>query len=121
MNGPSDMLQQLLQSGALQQSAFTTQSRYNGLPLLSLAEAGGQSVNYVSRRFIPPTVSFATLQRHRVVQGERSDVIAGQLLGDPLYYWRLCDANQALRPEDLTATPGAFIKISLAPGIPGGR
>jgi hypothetical protein len=119
MTGPSDMLQQLLLSGALQQSAFSPQSRYYGLPVASLARPDGSTISYVTRRFIPPAVSFAVLQRHRVIQGERVDVLAGQALGDPLFYWRLCDANQALRPEDVTAKPGAFVNITLPSGIPG--
>ncbi len=120
MNSPSDLLQQLLQSGALQQSAFTPQSRYYGLPVIGATGAGGEVVNYVSRRFIPPTSAYATLQRHRVVQGERVDVVASQTLGDPLYYWRLCDANQALTAEDLTASPGTYINVTLPAGLPGG-
>lgn len=119
MNGPTDLLQQLLRSGALQQSSFTPQSRYHGLPVGSLVRPDGSSVSYVRRRFIAPASSFGVLQRHRVVQGERVDVLAGQAFGDPLYYWRLCDANQALRPEDVTSKTGAFINITLPPGVPG--
>jgi hypothetical protein len=119
MNGPSDMLQQLLQSGALQQSLFDQQSRYYRLRVASLATADGGTISYVSRRFIPRPESFAVLQRHRVIQGERVDVVAAQAYGDPLLYWRLCDANLALRPEDVTAKPGAFIYVTLASGIPG--
>jgi hypothetical protein len=60
------------------------------------------------------------MQRHRVTQGVRVDVLVAQAYGDPLYYWRLCDSNLAFRPEDVTAKAGAFINISLPPGIPGG-
>jgi hypothetical protein len=119
MSGPTDMLQQLLQSGALQQSAFTAQSRYYGLAVARITRPDGTTISYVGRRFIPPASSFAVLQRHRVLQGERVDVLAGQAYGDPLLYWRLCDANQALAPEDVTAKPGAFINITLQSGVPG--
>jgi hypothetical protein len=119
MNGPGDMLQQLLRSGALQQSPFDQQSRYYGLRTASLATTESGTISYVTRRFIPPPESFAVLQRHRVVQSERVDVVAAQAYGDPLLYWRLCDANLALRPEDVTAKPGAFINVTLASGIPG--
>ncbi len=120
MSGSTDLLQQLLQSGVLQQSAFTMQSRYYGLTVASLPAANGDTISYVTRRFIPQPQNYAVMQRHRVVQGERVDVIAAQSYGDSLYYWRLCDANLATRPEDVTATVGAFINISLPPGIPGG-
>ncbi len=115
----NDTLQALLQSGALQQSAFTTESRYYGLPVASFSMSDGREVRYVTRRFIPPPQRFAVLQRYRVVQGDRIDVVAGQVYGEPLFYWRICDANLALRPEDVTAIPGAFIRIALPAGIPG--
>lgn len=117
MSGPADLLQQLLQSGVLQQSAFSPQSRYLRLAVNSVFEG---TVNYVTRRFIPQPEEYAVMRRHRVMQGERVDVLAAQVYGDPLYYWRLCDANLASRPEDVTATIGAFINIALPPGIPGG-
>lgn len=119
MTGPADLLQQLLQSGAVQQSAFTPQSRYSGLRVASLATADGGAISYVGRRFIAQPENFAVLQRHRVIQGERVDLLAAQSYGDPLFYWRLCDANLALRPEDVTARPGVFINLTLPPGIPG--
>jgi hypothetical protein len=49
--------------------------------------------------------------------------VAAQYLGDPLAFWRLCDANGALQPEDLTANPGSTISIPLPAGVgtaPGG-
>jgi len=54
-----------------------------------------------------------------VVEGDRLDNIAAANLGDPLAFWRICDSNNAMRPEDLTATPGAAIRITLPQGIPG--
>jgi hypothetical protein len=86
----------------------------------SLTNASGETISYVTRRFLPQPENYALMQRHRVVQGERVDVVAAQCYGDPLTYWRLCDSNLAIRPEDVTAVTGAFINISLPPGIPGG-
>lgn len=79
----------------------------------------GTQVTYVSRRFIPPPQDFSLLQRYRVQQGDRVDVIAGAILGDPLSYWQICDANLALEPADVVAVPGAFISITLPAGVPG--
>ena len=45
--------------------------------------------------------------------------IAAQELGDSELFWRLCDANGALRPDELTAEPGRAIRITLPEGIPG--
>ena len=119
MTDPSTLLQQLFNAGAIGQPNFGPESRYYGLPLLSRSASGGGQVSYVSRRFIPPPGNFAVLQRYRVQQGDRVDVIAGSLLGNPLSYWQICDANLALQPADVTAAPGAFIVITLPAGVPG--
>jgi hypothetical protein len=117
---PSALLQQLFNSGAVSQQSYGPESRYYGLPLLSCATPGGGQVSYVSRRFIPPPGAFAQLQLYRVQQGDRVDVVAASLLGNPLSYWQLCDANLAVQPTDVTAEPGAFIVIPLPVGVPGG-
>ncbi len=54
-----------------------------------------------------------------VVEGDRVDNLAAQYLGDPELYWRLCDANGVMRPDDLTETAGAKVAITLPEGIPG--
>jgi len=59
------------------------------------------------------------LQWHRVTQGERLDNVTAKYLGDPEQFWRLCDANRALRPQELTETLGRRIAITLPEGIPG--
>jgi hypothetical protein len=66
---------------------------------------------------VPQPSTFATLQTVTVQYGDRIDRLAAQYLGDPLAFWRLCDANGALSPEDLTATPGATISIPLPAGV----
>jgi hypothetical protein len=62
----------------------------------------------------------AQLQQHTIGQVDRLDVMAAQYLGDPQLFWRICDANGAMRPEDLTATVGRVLRICLPAGIPGG-
>jgi hypothetical protein len=113
------MLQQLIQSGAVQLSGFTPESRYLGIGLATWATPQGEQVEYVRRRFIPPPERFALIQRYRVTQGDRIDVVAANVYGEPLFYWRICDANLAVDPNDVTAQPGAFIRITLPAGIPG--
>ena len=54
-------------------------------------------------------------------EGERLDIIAAQHLGDPEQFWRLCDANGAMRPDELTETVGRRLRITLPEGIPGPR
>ena len=55
---------------------------------------------------------------HQVTDGERLDVIAALLLGDPTQFWRLCDANLATRPEELE-TPDRVLNVTLPQGITG--
>ena len=113
------LLQQLFNAGAISQQSYGPESRYYGLPLLTQTTPAGAQISYVSRRFIPPPEDFALLQRYRVKQGDRIDVIAASILGNPLSYWQICDANLALEPDDVTAVPGAFIVITLPAGVPG--
>lgn len=47
---------------------------------------------------------------HTVIAGERIDHLAHRHYGDPLKYWLICDANDALFPEDLMV-PGRVLKI----------
>ncbi len=51
-----------------------------------------------------------------MLDGDRLDLIAHRYLGDPELYWRICDANRALRPEELTAEPGRRLVIPI--GMP---
>jgi hypothetical protein len=40
-------------------------------------------------------------------------------LGDPEQFWRICDANDVLRPAELTDTPGVSVRIALPHGVAG--
>jgi hypothetical protein len=68
---------------------------------------------------VPDAGEFSVLQEHSVVQGDRLDNVAAKYLGDPEQFWRLCDANGAIRPDELTETIGNKIRITLPQGIPG--
>ena len=57
-----------------------------------------------------------TVQAHLVVDGDRLDLLAHRYLGDPEQFWRICDANGALRPEELTREAGRRLGIPL--GVP---
>jgi hypothetical protein len=81
--------------------------------------ADGQTVIYLCRRFVPQPERFSLLQEHTVVQDDRVDNLANQYLGDPEQFWQLCDANNVMRPQELTETIGRRIRITLPEGIPG--
>ncbi len=78
----------------------------------------GQTIVYLKRRFVPSPDRLSIIQQHTVLQGERLDNLASQFLGDPELYWRLCDANAAMRPEDLEVA-GFVMQIALPEGLPG--
>lgn len=98
---------------------FPITSRYYGLDTATLELADGRTLIYVRRRVVPPADRFELLQEHTVIEGERLDQIAAEHLGDPEQFWRLCDANNALRPTELTDTVGRAIRITLPEGIQG--
>lgn len=95
-------------------------SRYHGIPTATLAGPDGETaVVYLRRRLLPPAERFALLRERVVAEGDRPDHVAAAELGDPGAFWRIADANAAMRPEDLTSTPGRRLRITLPEGIPG--
>ncbi|HEY0729688.1 MAG TPA: hypothetical protein VGD38_16520, partial [Pyrinomonadaceae bacterium] len=63
--------------------------------------------------------NFALLVEHVVTEDERLDNIAARYMDDPEAFWRIADANSAMRPEELTETVGRKLRITLPEGIPG--
>jgi len=98
---------------------FAMTSRYFSIPTARLETVDGETIIYVRRRFVPSPDRFALLQEHTVTQGERLDNITARFLGDPEQFWRVCDANGAMRPDALTETVGRRLRITLPEGIPG--
>lgn len=97
---------------------FGPTSRYAGIEIATVT-IDGEPFSYVRRRFVPHPEALAVIGEHTVVQGDRLDPIAGRTLGDPELFWRICDANRAMRPEALTETPGRRLAITLPEGVPG--
>jgi hypothetical protein len=98
---------------------FAVTSRYYGIATAAIERPDGEKINYVRRRFVPSPDQFALLEEHTVTEGERLDQIAAQYLGDPEQFWRICDANGAIRPDELIETIGRKLRITLPQGIPG--
>lgn len=115
----NDPLKALLDAGVLNTSRFPDNSRYHGTGIATLEQDNREPIAYLKRRFLPPPEHFAVLQEHTVVEGDRADNLAAQFLGDPELYWRLCDANGVMQPDELTETPGAKVAITLPEGVPG--
>ena len=117
----TDPIQALLQAGALKISVFPSTSRYNGIETATLVTIDGKTIVYLRRRIIPPPERFALLLEHTVSQGERLDHLAAQYLGDPEQFWRICDANAAMRPDELVEVIGRRLRITLPEGFPGAQ
>jgi len=115
-----DDIQKLLLAPALNATAFPPNSRYHGIETRAITTQTGETRVYMKRRFVPPPENFALLQLHTVDEGDRLDNLAHKYLGDPEQFWRLCDANGAMKPQDLTETIGRQLRITLPEGIPGG-
>lgn len=100
-------------------SLFSVTSRYHNVGTAVHTTPAGKKIIHLKRRFLPPSANFSLLQEHTVSEGERLDNITAQYLGDPEQFWRLCDANDAMHPNELTNTVGRKIRITLPEGIPG--
>lgn len=91
-------------------------SRYRDTQIFTIIEGDGKVVRYLGRRFPPaPMVAGSPVI---VTDGQRPDLIAARMLGDPLAFWRIAEANAVLDPSDLTAVPGRQIGMP-APGAAG--
>lgn len=102
----------------MRKDLFTITSRYYTVETRQLTTADGKTIVYLKRRRMPQPEEFVTLQEHRVVEGDRVDNITAKYLGDPEQFWRICDANNAMEPDEQTEEAGSLIRITLPEGIP---
>jgi hypothetical protein len=114
-----DPIQAFLQANSLVTSPFPPESRYNGIAVVQATQPDGTAIAYLKRRFVPPPENFSLLQEYMVTSGDRLDNLAASYIGDPSLYWRICDANGAMRPDELTETPGTRLRITLPEGVQG--
>ena len=69
--------------------------------------SNGSVTTYVRRRFLPQGQSLPLMMETAVAPGERIDLLSNRVYGDPLAFWRICDANDAIDPlEMLNAAAG---------------
>lgn len=112
-------LEALLEAGEINTTLFTPTSRYYTIRTATYETSDGQTVVHLRRRFVPSPAEYTLQQEHMIVQNDRLDNLASQYLGDPEQYWQLCDANGAVRPDELTEDIGGKLRITLPKGIPG--
>jgi len=94
---------------------MSTTSRYYGIETAKWLRADGQEIVYLLRRFLPDPSEIDVLSEHEVTEGDRLDNITARYLVDPEQFWRICDASNAMNPEEL-AIVGKRLKIPLIKG-----
>jgi hypothetical protein len=92
---------------------FEPTSRYFELETATFTSPSGREVVYKRRRFLPPVTEGTLLAEHRVTQGERLDRITARYIGEAELFWQLCDGNNVMHPQELTAEVGNKIQIFL--------
>lgn len=92
---------------------FDHTSRYYRLETATMTRSDGATMVYVRRRFLPQGGDLPLLAEVAVNQGERLDLFTARTLGDPLQFWRVCDANNAMSPLELVDKPGRRLRVPL--------
>jgi len=90
---------------------FDRDSRYYALEERRFTDADGKEIVYKARRFVPRGGSLPLLVEAQVRDGEHLDHLAHRTLGGPTHYWRICDANDALRPDEIDMTAGNIVPV----------
>jgi hypothetical protein len=87
---------------------FFKGSRYERVADAEVQDERERVVRYKKVRFIPETQA---RMGHVLNQGERLDLIAHRYYQDPERFWRICDANRAMWPDELVAEAGEVVLI----------
>jgi hypothetical protein len=77
---------------------FFKGSRYEKVATNQITDPTGRVIVYKKIRFIPPTQGVVG---YMVRQGDRLDLIANLSFRDAQRFWRICDANDSMWPDDL--------------------
>lgn len=105
-------VEKLMQMG-MRPSLFPPNSRYAQTEI-ALHHSNGEQIKYLRRRFIPSTEEAEALQEHSIVEGDRLDNLGAQYIGDPHQFWKICDANLTLHPDDLIEKINQKIVVALS-------
>ena len=113
----TDPFQTILQSGNLTTNQFPVTSRYHAVGTATLETNKDKYIIYLKRRFIPPFEKLELIRHHVVKEGDRPDNITALYIGDPEQFWQVADANNSMKPEELTDVPGITLRITQPEGI----
>jgi hypothetical protein len=92
---------------------FTPRSRYYNIETATHESEGERPIAYVRRRFLPRGERMPVLVELAIAEGDRLDLITARTLGDPEQFWRVCDANNAMNPADLTGDAGLSLRVPI--------
>ena len=98
---------------------FESNSRYYNLETATYVAADGADkehpteIAYKRRRFLPKGEDMPLLVEVTVTEGDRIDLITARALGDPEQFWRVCDANNAMNPIELTEEAGQVLRVPI--------
>ena len=92
---------------------FFRGSRYEKVATTQTSDATSRVIPYIKVRFIPATPAVVG---HSVLQGQRLDQISNNYYKDAQRFWRICDANFAMWPDDEAAVPNVTILIPPSEG-----
>ena len=91
---------------------FEHTSRYYAVTEAKYVAPGGREIIYKRRRFLPQAEAMPLIVNITLEDSERLDLITARTLGDPELFWRICDANNAMNPFQLTDQPGRTLRVS---------
>ncbi|SHG51636.1 hypothetical protein [Massilia sp. CF038] len=86
-------------------------SRYFSIATARVEGPDGRTIVFLRRRFVPQPEPGALIAQHAVVEGDRLDNVTARYLGDPEQFWRVCDTNSAMQPQELTDEVGRMLRI----------
>jgi nucleoid-associated protein YgaU len=74
------------------------------------------AIPYLARTILPLASTFKPQTSYTILAGDRLDNIAAKVLGNPMLYWMLLEANNASDPAMLCAAPGRKIIVPAVVG-----
>ena len=95
---------------------FSRTSRYYNIEIAKFTTPDHREIAYLRRRFLPSSAGALIFAEHKVAEGDRLDNVTAQFLGDPEQFWRLCDVNDAMRPDELTEEIERRLEIPMPGG-----
>ncbi len=86
-------------------------SRYKNVGTSRYTTRDGTQITYRNRRFSPQGSSLPLHATVTVGANDRLDLIAARTLNNPLAFWLVADANNAMNPFALSEVAGRKLRI----------